>query len=202
MNNFKGGKSVGGGFRGGNSGGKPSFQKKSWGNDRGGNRDSGRETALHKATCSHCGKSCEVPFRPTGDKPVYCRDCFNRDRDRAPLDARGAKPESYRHEGKRSYNNDRPAPRAECARPEATSAGINDEAKKQLSEISYKLDRLINAMEKMTQTNKESKEESVALRASMSTPVISKAFAKVSPKKTEAAKTLVVKKRVATKVKK
>ncbi len=31
---------------------------------------------MFKATCANCGKSCEVPFRPTGDKPVYCRDCF------------------------------------------------------------------------------------------------------------------------------
>lgn len=31
---------------------------------------------MFKATCSKCGKECEVPFRPTGSKPVYCRDCF------------------------------------------------------------------------------------------------------------------------------
>ena len=31
---------------------------------------------MFKATCSNCGKECEVPFKPTGSKPVYCRDCF------------------------------------------------------------------------------------------------------------------------------
>jgi CxxC-x17-CxxC domain-containing protein len=31
---------------------------------------------MHKATCAKCGKICEVPFRPTGSKPVFCRDCF------------------------------------------------------------------------------------------------------------------------------
>ncbi|MBI4262667.1 hypothetical protein HY624_04030 [Candidatus Uhrbacteria bacterium] len=31
---------------------------------------------MNQATCSACGKSCEVPFKPTGDRPVYCRDCF------------------------------------------------------------------------------------------------------------------------------
>lgn len=31
---------------------------------------------MHKATCAGCGKICEVPFRPTGSKPVFCRDCF------------------------------------------------------------------------------------------------------------------------------
>jgi CxxC-x17-CxxC domain-containing protein len=31
---------------------------------------------MHKAICSNCGKECEVPFRPTGVKPVLCNDCF------------------------------------------------------------------------------------------------------------------------------
>lgn len=31
---------------------------------------------MHKATCADCGQSCEVPFKPTGDKPVYCSNCF------------------------------------------------------------------------------------------------------------------------------
>jgi len=34
---------------------------------------------MHEATCSACGKRCEVPFRPTGQKPVYCNDCFRGD---------------------------------------------------------------------------------------------------------------------------
>ena len=24
----------------------------------------------------NCGKKCQVPFRPDGAKPVYCKDCF------------------------------------------------------------------------------------------------------------------------------
>ncbi len=39
-------------------------------------RSSSERPDMHKATCSTCGKICEVPFRPTGSKPVYCRDCF------------------------------------------------------------------------------------------------------------------------------
>ena len=31
---------------------------------------------MFKATCSQCGGVAEVPFQPRGDKPVYCRDCF------------------------------------------------------------------------------------------------------------------------------
>lgn len=31
---------------------------------------------MYKATCSVCGKECEVPFRPTSGKPVYCSEHF------------------------------------------------------------------------------------------------------------------------------
>jgi CxxC-x17-CxxC domain-containing protein len=31
---------------------------------------------MHKAICSECGEKCEVPFKPTGDKPVLCSNCF------------------------------------------------------------------------------------------------------------------------------
>lgn len=55
MNNY----SKGGGF------------KKKFG-DRG-----SRPVSMHSATCGSCGKDCEVPFRPTGDRPVYCKNCFD-----------------------------------------------------------------------------------------------------------------------------
>jgi CxxC-x17-CxxC domain-containing protein len=31
---------------------------------------------MHKTTCSDCGRSCEVPFKPTSNKPVFCSNCF------------------------------------------------------------------------------------------------------------------------------
>jgi CxxC-x17-CxxC domain-containing protein len=31
---------------------------------------------MHKATCTGCGKECEVPFKPSGDRPVFCKDCY------------------------------------------------------------------------------------------------------------------------------
>jgi len=40
-------------------------------------RDRGsRRTEMFDAVCDECGKDCKVPFRPTGDKPVYCSDCY------------------------------------------------------------------------------------------------------------------------------
>ncbi|HEX3016185.1 MAG TPA: zinc-ribbon domain containing protein [Desulfobacteria bacterium] len=31
---------------------------------------------MYPAVCASCGAETEVPFQPTGDRPVYCRDCF------------------------------------------------------------------------------------------------------------------------------
>ena len=32
---------------------------------------------MTKVTCSTCKVRCEVPFKPTSSKPIYCDDCFN-----------------------------------------------------------------------------------------------------------------------------
>jgi CxxC-x17-CxxC domain-containing protein len=31
-------------------------------------------------TCSRCGNEAQVPFVPRSDRPVYCNDCFSRER--------------------------------------------------------------------------------------------------------------------------
>lgn len=33
---------------------------------------------LFKVICSKCGKECEVPFKPTNNKPIFCRECFKK----------------------------------------------------------------------------------------------------------------------------
>ncbi len=30
--------------------------------------------------CAECGKQTTVPFKPTGTRPVKCRECFSKDR--------------------------------------------------------------------------------------------------------------------------
>ena len=35
---------------------------------------------MFSATCSSCGREAQVPFRPSGAKPVYCSDCFTSQR--------------------------------------------------------------------------------------------------------------------------
>ena len=57
------GSSYGGGGGGGYSaGGRSSY--------------GGGQREMFSATCSSCGKEAQVPFQPSGDKPVYCSDCF------------------------------------------------------------------------------------------------------------------------------
>ena len=45
-----------------------------------GDRRPDRPTTMFQATCSECGKACEVPFKPTGERPVLCSDCFAKKR--------------------------------------------------------------------------------------------------------------------------
>ncbi len=31
---------------------------------------------MHTVTCAECGAETQVPFEPTEGRPVYCRDCY------------------------------------------------------------------------------------------------------------------------------
>ena len=48
-----------------------------------------RPREYFKATCADCGNECEVPFKPTEGKPVYCRDCFAKHKPARDNDSRG-----------------------------------------------------------------------------------------------------------------
>lgn len=52
------------------------FENRGFGRRDFGARSNDRQ--MFDAVCSNCGKDCQVPFRPTGDKPVYCSDCFEK----------------------------------------------------------------------------------------------------------------------------
>ena len=47
-------------------------------NRRGGGFDR-RPTTMYPAVCDKCGKDCQVPFKPSGDKPIYCSNCFEKE---------------------------------------------------------------------------------------------------------------------------
>ncbi len=48
--------------------------------DSGGFGGDSRPREMHKATCAECGNECEVPFKPTEGKPVYCQECYRKRR--------------------------------------------------------------------------------------------------------------------------
>lgn len=45
-------------------------------------RNNGYQREMHPATCAACGIETEVPFKPSGDRPVYCKECFAKQRNR------------------------------------------------------------------------------------------------------------------------
>jgi CxxC-x17-CxxC domain-containing protein len=91
-----GGSQFGGRDGGDRRGGRRFGGGRNFGGSRGGfggrGRDSGRdrrELPQCDAVCAKCGKNCKVPFKPTGDKPVYCSDCFGGS-ERAPRSSTGS----------------------------------------------------------------------------------------------------------------
>jgi len=145
MRNFN----QGGGSRfGGNRGGGSRFG----GGDRRSN-DRGQVT-MHPAICNKCGKECEVPFRPTGDKPIYCNDCFSANRDR------GGSTGS-------PHGGDRGGDRF----PRKDFGGYgSDEIKKQLEFLGLKIDRLTKAVENLSLAKSDpTKEKSAQVKEALKT---------------------------------
>lgn len=38
---------------------------------------------MFKTVCAACGQETTVPFEPSGDRPVYCRDCYQANRSKS-----------------------------------------------------------------------------------------------------------------------
>jgi CxxC-x17-CxxC domain-containing protein len=70
------GRSEGRTFKRRESGGRREqggFARRSSGRSGGRGYDRPEKTTV---TCDSCKQKCEVPFKPTSNKPVYCDDCF------------------------------------------------------------------------------------------------------------------------------
>ena len=64
------------GGRSGGFGGRGGFRDREDSGSFG--RGERRPLEMHDAICDKCGKECQVPFKPSGEKPVYCSDCFRK----------------------------------------------------------------------------------------------------------------------------
>ncbi|MEK7168776.1 MAG: CxxC-x17-CxxC domain-containing protein [Patescibacteria group bacterium] len=117
----RGGRDNRGGGRGFSSSGRSSF-------GRGGGDDRSRE--MFKTVCSNCGKDCEVPFKPTTGKPVYCSDCFETMGGRSADGGRNERPE--RRDRPSFDRHQTPAPRVDN--------------NKQFEDLNRKLDKIISLL--------------------------------------------------------
>ncbi len=136
---FGGGRPSFGGGRPNFGGGRPSFGggKPSFG--RGGDRDGGPRE-MFPATCSSCHQACEIPFRPSGDRPVYCRNCFGA-QEGASSETRGRRDDR---------GGDSRFPRKEFAPVVAPVPPVADkridDLKRQLDAMNTKLDGILDIL--------------------------------------------------------
>jgi len=121
MGSFRRDNNGGSRFGGDRGGGRRSFGGGGGGRSFGRSDDRPRE--MFKTVCSSCGKDCEVPFRPTTGKPVYCSDCFEKVGGRSS-DGRSERPSFDRPQAPRSDSN-----------------------KTQFDELNAKLDRILKLLE-------------------------------------------------------
>ena len=119
----------GGGFRGSSFGGGSKF-------GRGGAGGGFRQSEMFSTTCAECRKSCEVPFRPNGEKPVYCSDCFRNKGGSSDFPQRESRGRDF--------------PKWEFSQPARPQfdGGNTADLKKQLESMSSKLDRLMEMVMK------------------------------------------------------
>ena len=106
--------------------GRSNFGRDDRGGRGGGFSRGGGDRQMHKTTCSNCGKDCEVPFRPTSGKPVYCSECFEKMGDR---------------------RSDRPERPERSDRPSFNHTSNSNPSNEQFEAINAKLDKLLKLLE-------------------------------------------------------
>lgn len=98
-----------------------------------------RNVELFKATCSECGKTCELPFKPSADKPVYCSDCFGRRL--SNHEPRGAQQKVRENKSETKKPRDQRSPRHDAAQRQQSMAVAD--MQRQLTKLEEKLNRIL-----------------------------------------------------------
>lgn len=133
----------GGGFGGGrNNMGNRRPGKKNFSN-----RGNAQKRDLFEAVCAECGKTCTVPFRPSGDKPVYCDNCFSQ-----------RKRNSFKPE-ERAFNRDKGHDRN---RPRPDLSGVD--YREELKSINRKLDQILQIVNPVEPKKLTLKPESIVTK--------------------------------------
>ena len=56
---------------------EPNFNRAPQQHPQNQNRQQGGKP-MYQAVCTDCRKNCEVPFRPSGERPTYCKECYGK----------------------------------------------------------------------------------------------------------------------------
>lgn len=107
------------------------------GSNRGGGRNDSRDNKpMFPAVCAECERKCEVPFKPTGNKPVLCRDCFSKGKDNGPS--------RDQRDNNRSFGR---ADRQDSERPRKTmNEGRNEHYDLEFEKLNHKLDKILQRL--------------------------------------------------------
>jgi CxxC-x17-CxxC domain-containing protein len=133
MRDFNKNNRSGGGRSGQRYGGRDSGRRSF------GGRDSAR--TMYKATCAECGNDCEVPFQPSGDRPVYCSKCFEK-MSNEDGSSRGSDKRNYRISRFEERRTSLPADGIGNA-----TVQLSGQIVEQLRSLNTKLDKIISALE-------------------------------------------------------
>jgi CxxC-x17-CxxC domain-containing protein len=80
---------------------------------------------MYAVVCYDCGKDTEIPFKPSGDRPVYCQECFAKRRT-----GQGPKPAAFKPSSAPSIQPKEPAPVAAPAASKKKAVAKKAVAKK------------------------------------------------------------------------
>lgn len=117
-----------------------------------GGRSNRGPVEMHKAVCDNCRMECEVPFRPTQGKPIFCNNCF-----------RSQKEDSGRSEERMMFDatcadcgdsckvpfqptGDKPVFCSNCFGGKKNAGGSSDGSKDRFEELNVKLDKILSLL--------------------------------------------------------
>ena len=116
-------------------------------------RDNRGSREMFATICSQCGANCQVPFRPTGDKPIYCSACYEKLGNNSNSWSYGDRssggnrrfPNNRDFGGGRSFSNNRGTENRSFSKPTDN---------RQMEMVAKKLDRIIELLESQKPTVK------------------------------------------------
>lgn len=161
---------------------------------RGGGRGDWDRPQMFSAVCDECGDNCEVPFKPRGDKPIFCSRCFEKRDGGKPRfsgsDRRDSRDDRGGYRGDRGGDRGdrrRPDDRGDRRRSDTPSVDL-EKLENRLAHMEQKLDSILSYMDPLKMRYRATKEDMVKLEReeeSNEKPVTKEVEKKPAKKKAE-----------------